>query len=381
MCDPVSIVTGVVGAAGVAASVSSANKQAKAIQASTDASAQATQQSIQFARDAQNIAGQEMGPWANTGSQANAAIASILGLPGPSAARPAAQPGGASAPGALSGGGGMSDAQAYLARYPDLAAEAARQASNRKSAFYQNPEAYAAWHWQSMGQREGRTFGADPVQPQPEAQVQTAPQTMPQPTAPAYSGVATNTNPGASGFEASPFGTMVQDAGATFESSPFYKIADDEIGKAIDSLDAKYGASGLLLSGGALRARGETMAGIRGDLFNQHLAARTTNFGDYFGALTNTSNSGLTAASGIASGGQNFANAASNAVQNNAANQQSAAVAAANTRQQGTADALGFGGWALGNLLNSNKTPATPKTTGGSYATSVGLKNIPMIGG
>lgn len=365
MCDPVSIVTGIVGVGGIAASVSAGNQQADAINASTAASTQATQQSIDFARDAQGIAAEEMAPYANTGAQANAAIAAMLGLPGPSVARPAAQPGGASA-----GASGAASAGAlYLQQNPDVQAAYMAERNKPGSRFYgASPDTFAEWHYANYGQVEGRSYG----QPAPQQPGQPG-----QPTAPGdKSGLDANgrpitireaprpgfgappTNPAAAGFESSPFGTMVRDAANTFESSPFMQIANDEIDAAISNLDGRYGASGLILSGGATRARAEIAAQIRGDLFNQHLGARTANFADYFGALTNANNTGFQAASGVASGGQAFANAASNAVQNNAAAQSNAAIAAAGARADGVNSAVGFGGWALGNLLN-NRSPTT----------------------
>jgi hypothetical protein len=54
--------------------------------------------------------------------------------------------------------------QSYLARYPDIAAEARRVTMDGE---FPSPEAYAAWHFQNYGQGEGRSI-TDPA-PEPVA--------------------------------------------------------------------------------------------------------------------------------------------------------------------------------------------------------------------
>lgn len=354
--------TAIIGSAviGAGASIAASNTSAKAIDKAASAARADTAAGLEAGKDAQAIAAAEMAPYANRGAQANDAIARMLGL-GAETTRAAARPGGAS----YAAASGVSEAQAYFNRYPDVAAEAQRQATNPKSQFYGNAEAYAQFHFDTYGRGEGRDWGYDPEPAQDvEATTQQAPN---QPAQPGYSGVATNTNPAAAGFESSPFGTMEQDAAATFESSPWWSIANDEIEKSIGDLDSRYGASGLLLSGGATRARAEIAAGMRGDLFGKHLDTRESNFADYFGGLQNLQGTGFQAASGVASGGANFATLAANAATNNAANRINAAGASADARQQGVSDATGFAGWSLSQLANrapkvKTPTPITPVT-------------------
>ena len=354
---------------GAAASISAARTQASAINASTAATTRAADEQVRFAEQARDIATQELAPYADTGAQANDAVAKLLGLSGAGgggggAVRPAAQPGGASSgsPGARPG---SPDWTAY-AQDPGIKAEYERSRTGKGAGVFSSLEDYAQWHYENYGRAEGRALPTVAAPPQTQAQpVEATTQQAPnQPAQPAYSGIATNTNPAAAGFEATPFGTMAQDAQATFENSPWNSIANDEIDTAIGNLDGKYGASGLMLSGGALRARAEIASRLRGENFDKHYAARSGNFADFFNALDGTRATGMTAASGIGNAGANFADAAGSARVGAANTSANAAVAAAGARQQGVSDAVGFGGYALGQYVGSRAPKAiTPVST------------------
>lgn len=351
-------------AVGAVASNSAAKSSAKAIQGSTAATNAAADQQVQLAREAQQITSQELSPYANTGSAANDAISKLLGLPASSTPRPAAQPGGASsaAPGARAGD---PDFQAYLDANPDLTAYFQRNGGGKLAPGVTDILDFARQHYEKFGKQEGRQLPvvAASAQQPVEATTQQAPVGAGETALPAYAGVATNTNPLASSYEASPFGTMEHDAQATFEDSPWWSIANDEIDEQIGNLDTKYGASGLLLSGGALRARGEVASRLKGDAFDKHYAARTGGFSDYYNALTDTRDTGFQAASGIGNAGTNFATTAGGAKIGAANASANAAVAAAGARQQGVADAAGFLGQGVGSVVGNLKPKAAVKPT------------------
>lgn len=156
-----------------ASKASKANKQALAAQqAAADRAAGLEEQ--EYA---------DLAPWRSFGLGALQQLAQVHGI-----TLPASTISGTSV-GAAAGG-----AQ-YLQQNPDVAAE---YASGRTG--FDNPDEYAAWHYQNFGQKEGRTF--------PTAQAPTQPAA----TTPGNNPTAASADPRLAGFFASPdYGFRVQE--------------------------------------------------------------------------------------------------------------------------------------------------------------------------
>lgn len=147
--------------------------------------------------------------------------------------------------------GPQPDWNAYLSANPDVAAQA--QVEGR------NPVEYAQAHYQAFGQQEGRALpqtGTQPTQPteQTAPTAPTAP-TLTRPEAPA------RPPPTATPIYTRPEQPEWQDMGdgpssadyldpSKFETSPGYEFRLNEGNR---NLNAKYGARGLLKSGGAIK--------------------------------------------------------------------------------------------------------------------------------
>lgn len=361
-----------IGAAGVGASIHAANQGRSAARTAANASQQATDATLDIARDARDATTRELRPFASAGTDALSVIRQMLGLGSePSALTQqvlSGQPGRAP---------GSPDFEAYVRNNPDLL-EAYQQGTSQIGGAHtgMTMEEFGRQHWMGGqgwgGRNEGRTLpvfgGAQPTT-----------QPAPNPNADVIAVEGGGQNPAGgqpTGFEGSVFSRLVDDAAATFESSPWWQFAQQATSDAVNDLDSRYGASGLLLSGQGLRARAEIAARLRGDAFNQHYNQRTGALSDYMSALMGLTETGFRAASGIGSGGQQFAQTAGNALTNNAMVRGNTAIAGAQAQNQGMADALGFGGWALGQVLN--RPPAPQSSTATSLTP---LRPMPQFGG
>jgi len=337
---PLVAAAAIVGGATLVASKNSS----KAAKTAADASQKATDESIQLQREAVTRAEDQLSPYASAGVDALAAIRGMIGLPAG---------GGAQAGGAFAGNAGATaatsgpDWQRYLDDNPDVMAEAVEEKWD--------PLEYAQWHHQTYGRGEGRQVHqvgatqAMTTQPAPTSETpspQTGAPPAAQPAAPT------------SGYQASVFANMMPEAQASFESSPWWEFAQTATDKAINDLDTRYGASGLLLSGGAVRARAEIAARLKGESFEKHYNQQAGAKSDYLSSLYALASGGQQAASGIASGGQTFANNVGNLLTNNAQVKGNAAVQGANGQNQALSDAVGFGGWALGSM-NQPRAPSS----------------------
>jgi len=131
------------------------------------------------------------------------------------------------------------------------------------------------------------------------------------------------------------------DYDTAFEASPFWRDAQYGADQAMNALRSTNGAMGRgssINSGKALRAASDIQTGYRGQA--------TMNYLNSLGGIIDT---GLTADSGIASGGQAYANNAGNAIRNAASVQGNAAMAGAQAWGNAASDIAGFAGYALGN--------------------------------
>lgn len=149
------------------------------------------------------------------------------------------------------------------------------------------------------------------------------------------------------------------DYDTAFEASPFWRDAQYGTGQAMNALmstNAAMGRGSSINSGKALRAASDIQTGYR--------ANATQNYLSSLGGIIDT---GLTADSGIASGGQTYANNAGNAIRNAAGVQANATMAGAQAWGNAASDIAGFIGYGLGQWKpggNKYFRPSTPSTPG-----------------
>lgn len=142
-----------------------------------------------------------------------------------------------------------------------------------------------------------------------------------------------------------------------FEASPFWRDAQYGADQAMNALRSTNGAMGRgssINSGKALRAASDIQTGYRGQA--------TMN---YLNGLSGIIDTGLTADSGIASGGQTYANNSANAIRNAAGVQANAAMAQGQAWANAASDFAGFAGYALGNYKPGGSSFFRRPTTGG----------------
>lgn len=149
----------------------------------------------------------------------------------------------------------------------------------------------------------------------------------------------TGTVPGGTGADTLEAARAAYDSG--FEASPYWRDAQYGAGQAMNALmstNAAMGRGSSINSGKALRAAQDIQMGYR--------AGATQNYLNSLGGIIDT---GLTADSGIASGGQTYANNAGNAIRNAAGVQANAQMAQGQAWANAASDFAGFAGYALGN--------------------------------
>lgn len=218
----------------------------------------------------------DLAPYNAAGQAGLAALTTRLGLP--SGVTPAASGGtGASGPAA-----GSPDYTAYFNANPDLQAEYQRLESGKGADMFDSPEEYAAYHYQTFGQNEGRqlptvagttpetaTPAQPPMTPQQEAaQFGTRPEDLAVPTFERPQAMSAPAN-----FSYSP-----QD----IENDVGYRFARDE---ALNGVNAFSAARGKLRSGDAAKALLGRAAGVAhqwdSDYFNRALQAYNVNNDNY----------------------------------------------------------------------------------------------------
>lgn len=126
-----------------------------------------------------------------------------------------------------------------------------------------------------------------------------------------------------------------------FEASPFWRDAQygaSEAFNALRSTNAAMGRGSSINSGKALRATQDIQTGYRGQATQNYLAS-----------LGGIIDNGLTADSGIASGGQAYANNSGNALRNAAGIQANATMTGAQAWGGAASDIAGLAGYLAGN--------------------------------
>jgi hypothetical protein len=304
---------------GSGAALYAGSQQSKAIKNAGNQQQQAQNQALQFQRESRDQARDVLSKYAIEGNAARGRQSAFLGLNQPSA-------GGYS--GAM--GSAQPDFAAYVRNNPDLAAEFSKP--QVAAQFGGDPAAYGRWHSQNFA-GEGRAIPTSGM----------GQQGAPDPTA-------------------TPAETQEQ-AWAAFEASPWGKIGTMEAENARDAFIASAGAQGSSLSGRTARGMAEVSE-----------EAKLRNFGGYYGALGDVTNRGYSADTGIASGGQTFANNATNITMQGGENAANLAIAKGQNQANTAGDLASWIGWGMGNMGSMSGGGSSSGTMygGGAGASSGG---------
>lgn len=161
--------------------------------------------------------------------------------------------------------------------------------------------------------------------------------------------------------------------GEGFEASPYWQDAQYSTGKALDAMrstNAAMGRGSPINSGKALRAASDINLGYRGAATQQYLAS--------LGGIVDI---GVQADSGIASGGQVFANSAGSALRAAALQQGAYGLAGADAQAQGLANAGGFAAYGLGQIGQPKPIAPAQAIKPFSYAPPKPIKVRSLFGG
>jgi len=134
-----------------------------------------------------------------------------------------------------------------------------------------------------------------------------------------------------------------EQAWSEYQQTPWGRIGQMEADKAGEQFLSNAGARGAALSGRVIRGTAE--------LANE---AQLRNFTGYYGALGGVADTGFNADSGIASGGQQFANSASNVMAANANNQSNLSIQQGQNAANTTNDLASWVGWGIGQWPQGN---------------------------
>lgn len=147
------------------------------------------------------------------------------------------------------------------------------------------------------------------------------------------------------------------DYDAGFDNSPFWRDAQYATGQAMNALqstNAAMGRGSSINSGKALRAASDIQQGYRGNATQ-----------NYLNSLAGVAGTGFQADTGRASGGQTFANAASNALAQSSALQGQYAMQGAQAWGNAASDIAGLAGYVAGNYQRGGQNYFRPKTNTG----------------
>jgi hypothetical protein len=314
----ISLGTAIIGSAivGSGAALYAGSQQSKAIKNAGNQQQQAQNQALQFQRESRDQARDVLSKYAVEGNASRGRQNAFLGLNNPA-------PSGGQYSGAM--GSTQPDFAAYVRNNPDLAAEFSKP--QVAAQFGGDPAAYGRWHSQNFA-GEGRAMPTSGM----------GQQGAPDPTA-------------------TPAETQEQ-AWAAFEASPWGKIGTMEANNARDAFIASAGAQGSSLSGRTARGMAEVSE-----------EAKLRNFGGYYGALGDVTNRGYQADTGIASGGQTFANNATNIAMQGGQNQANLAIAKGQNQANTAGDLASWIGWGMGNMGSMGGGGSTgTKSSGGGTA-------------
>jgi hypothetical protein len=312
---------------GAGAAVYSGSQQNKAIK---NAQNQATQQNLMglnYAREARDHAQRILSKYSAEGDAARGRMNAFLGI------KPTASGFYAGAMGEAGGASGGPDYEAYVNRDPGLSSEWAKP--HVQAQFGGDKAAFGDYHWNTFGQKEQWS-------PPPVRGAEQAPAAASDPTQ-----VPSETQ---------------EEAWETYEASPWGKIGTMEAGKARDDFLSLAGAQGASLSGRTARGMAEVAE-----------ESKLRNFERYFGALGGVADTGFNADTGIASGGQQFANTAVNVMGSNARIAADAAMAKGQNQANTMDDLASWIGWGVGNVPGQTQQNTYIPNLGHTTGRSTGM--------
>jgi hypothetical protein len=173
--------------------------------------------------------------------------------------------------------------------------------------------------------------------------------------------------------EGDTIGAARSDYDAGFDNSPFWRDAQYATGQAMNALqstNAAMGRGSSINSGKALRAASDIQEGYRG--------SATQN---YLNSLAGVAGTGFQADTGRASGGQNFANAASNALAQSSALQGQYAMQGAQAWGNAASDIAGLAGYVSGNYRPGGQNYFRAPSTSGGGGFNWAVQPVPTFGG
>ncbi|MEY2759938.1 MAG: hypothetical protein RIR33_3716 [Pseudomonadota bacterium] len=151
-----------------------------------------------------------------------------------------------------------------------------------------------------------------------------------------------------------------EEAWSAYEASPWGRIGVMEAGKARDDFLSMAGAQGSALSGRTARGMSEVAE-----------EAKLRNFMGYYGALGDVTERGFSADTGIASGGQAFADRAANITMQGGQTAANLQIAKGQAKADGINDLASWIGWGVGQMP-SGGSGGTSFGYAGSAGTSAG---------
>jgi len=163
------------------------------------------------------------------------------------------------------------------------------------------------------------------------------------------------------------------DYDAGFDNSPFWRDAQYATGQAMNALqstNAAMGRGGSINSGKALRAASDIQEGYRGNATQ-----------NYLNSLAGVAGTGFQADSGRASGGQTFANNASNALAQSSALQGQYNMQGAQAWGNAASDIAGLAGYISGNYRPGGQNYFNTSNSGGGGYSLPQVPQLPTFGG
>lgn len=235
--------------------------------------------------------------------------------------------------------GGGSPWDGYLQANPDIL-EHYQTLTPQQRRQYPTPQAFAEYHYNTIGRIEGRQMG----QPDPQTGGQQPLQPMDGQAKPEINGGIRSV---------SPDGQPVDPRTQALRNTPGYQFQLDEARRGIEN---SFGARGKLLSGGALTALSDRQQGLADNTYQQALQN-----------AFNVANYGQNAAANMGAAGQNYATGAGNAFGNigNAAAQGAYGRADAfNAGAQGVSNAVSGGLGMYGSYRGWGGAPSSTAVPG-----------------
>jgi hypothetical protein len=183
-------------------------------------------------------------------------------------------------PGTPAGGGGF-DADTYLQQNPDVAADFEQHQAEYAARGITTPQQAAAAHYEQYGKTEGRAEPMNPTTPgTPGTVVNPDLMNSPRPVAPAGPEFGPRTDVAMGDFGSAP---DLASYFSHFEADPGAAYRRDQ---ALDSVNAKSAARGMLRSGGAVKALATLGSDLASQEYNNWFTRQNTLYNNARNAFT-----------------------------------------------------------------------------------------------